>query len=113
VEVAKLPTAVLLLLHVPPAGVEFSVVLSPTHTFSEPVIIVGFGLIVTVALTWQPVAVNEAVIISVVLPVTPVTVVVDPPVVVYVALPLLAVQVMPALVVLKVVFKPTHTASTP
>ena len=55
VAVAKLPTAVLLLLHVPPAGVEFNVVLRPTHTFSEPVIIVGFGLMVTVALTWQPV----------------------------------------------------------
>ena len=37
----------LLLLHVPPAGVEFSVVVAPTHTVGFPVMVVGFGLTVT------------------------------------------------------------------
>ena len=43
--IATLP---LLLLHVPPAGVEFNVVVSPTHTFNVPVIAVGEGLTVTI-----------------------------------------------------------------
>ena len=38
----------LLLVHVPPAGVEFNVVVKPTHTFKLPVIVVGFGLTVTI-----------------------------------------------------------------
>ena len=37
----------LLLLHVPPAGVEFNVVVNPTHTFVVPVMVVGFGFTVT------------------------------------------------------------------
>jgi len=49
VDVAKLPMAVLVLLHVPPAGVEFSVVVKPTHTLLEPVMLVGFGFTVTIA----------------------------------------------------------------
>jgi len=87
-------------------------VVKPTHTVSVPVIGAGLGLMVTVAVVRQPVAGIVAVITSVVLPFTPVTVVVELPVVT-VALPLLAVQLTPAVVVLKEVVKPTHTALTP
>ena len=45
----------LLLLHVPPAGVEFNVVVRPTQTFNVPVIAVGFGFTVTTAVLIQPV----------------------------------------------------------
>ena len=45
----------LLLLHVPPAGVEFNVVVNPTQTFNVPVILVGFELTVTIAMLIQPV----------------------------------------------------------
>ena len=45
----------LLLLQVPPAGVEFSVVVKPTHTFVVPVIVVGFELTVTGVVIKQPV----------------------------------------------------------
>ena len=37
------------LLHVPPAGVEFNVVVKPMHTFNVPVIVVGLALTVTTA----------------------------------------------------------------
>jgi len=57
-------------------------VVKPTHTASTPVIGVGLGLMVTVAEARHPVPGMVAVMISVVFPVTPVTVVVDPPVVV-------------------------------
>ena len=49
-------TVVLLLVHVPPAGVEFSVVVNPTQTVSVPVMFVGLALIVTIAVLIQPVA---------------------------------------------------------
>ena len=45
----------LLLLHVPPAGVEFNVVVKPTHTFVVPVIVVGFEFTVTGVVIKQPV----------------------------------------------------------
>ena len=45
----------LLLVHVPPAGVELSVVVRPTHITGVPVIVVGFGLTVTIAVLIQPV----------------------------------------------------------
>ena len=45
----------LLLLQVPPAGVEFSVVVRPTHTFVVPVNVVGFALTVTGVVIKQPV----------------------------------------------------------
>ena len=95
-----------------PAVVVLKDVVKPTHTASTPVIGAGFGLIVTVAVARHPVAGMVAVMMSVVLPFTPVTVVVELPVVI-VALPLPAVQFTPAVVVLKDVVKPTHTASTP
>jgi hypothetical protein len=46
---------VLLLVHVPPAGVEFNVDVNPTHTLFGPVIVVGFGLTVIGAVMIQPV----------------------------------------------------------
>ena len=45
----------LLLVQVPPAGVEFNVVVKPTHTFVVPVIVVGFELTVTGVVIMQPV----------------------------------------------------------
>jgi len=46
---------VLLLVQVPPAGVEFKVVVRPIHTEAIPVIEVGVPLTVTIAVAWQPV----------------------------------------------------------
>ena len=48
-------TPALLLLHVPPAGVEFNIVLDPEHTLKVPVIVVGLALTVTGVLVKQPV----------------------------------------------------------
>ncbi len=45
----------LLRLQVPPAGVEFNVIVYPIHTGVLPVIAVGFGLMVTVLVVIQPV----------------------------------------------------------
>ena len=53
--VTPMKTLVLLLLHVPPAGVEFNVVVKPIHTLSDPVIVVGFGFTVTIAVVIHPV----------------------------------------------------------
>ena len=47
---------VLLLLHVPPPGVELSVVVKPTQIESMPCMAVGFGLTVTTAVLIHPVA---------------------------------------------------------
>ena len=49
-------TAVLLLLHVPPATVLLSVILDPTHTADVPVIAAGIAYTVTVAYATQPAA---------------------------------------------------------
>jgi hypothetical protein len=45
----------LLLLQVPPPGVEPNAVVSPTHTLSVPVIVDGIALTVTVVAVLQPV----------------------------------------------------------
>ena len=45
----------LLLVHVPPAGVEFNVVVSPIQTPVPPVIVVGLGFTVTTVVLMQPV----------------------------------------------------------
>ena len=45
----------LLLLHTPAAGVEFNVVVSPTHTFIVPAIKEGSAFTVTTAVLTQPV----------------------------------------------------------
>ena len=47
-EAPMVATAVLPLVHVPPEGVEFSVVVWPTQTVNGPVIAVGSGLTVIV-----------------------------------------------------------------
>ena len=49
------PTAVLLLLHVPPAVPSVNVVVKPTHTVIVPVITPGNGFTVTTAVMIQPV----------------------------------------------------------
>ena len=45
----------LLLVHVPPAGVELSVVVNPIHTLFVPVIAVGLAFTVTGTVMIQPV----------------------------------------------------------
>ena len=45
----------LLLVQLPPAGVELSVTVRPTHTLLRPVIVVGLAFTVTVAVARQPV----------------------------------------------------------
>jgi hypothetical protein len=45
-----------LLVHVPPAGVELSVVVKPTHTLRVPVIVDGLVFTVTTVVVRQPVA---------------------------------------------------------
>ena len=56
--VTTVPTAVLLLLHVPPELVLASVVVRPVHTVAEPIIAGGSGATVTTTVRLQPVA-NE------------------------------------------------------
>lgn len=50
-----LPSAGILLLHTPPAGVEFNVVVEPTHTANDglAVILVGLALTVTTEVVKQ------------------------------------------------------------
>ena len=98
----------LLLLHVPPAGVEFNVVVKPTHTAALPVIAVGLALTVTVAVTVHPVP-KEYVIVDVPAAAPVTTPVVDP----IKALPLLLLHPPPPGVEFKVVVKPTHTPNVP
>ena len=47
-------TGKLLLVHVPPAGVEFKLVVRPTHTLAEPVMPDGRGLTVIGKVAVQP-----------------------------------------------------------
>jgi len=55
-EVLTVPTAGLLLLHVPPPGVAFNVVVLPIHTFIVPVIEAGAVFTVNGLIAKQPVA---------------------------------------------------------
>ena len=98
----------LLLVHVPPAGVEFSVVVNPTQTASVPVMFVGLALTVTIAVLIHPVA--SVYVITSVPGMIPVTI---PLVMPTFALLLFAVHVPPAGVELSVVVNPTHTFSVP
>jgi hypothetical protein len=101
-------TAKLALVHVPPAGVELSVVVSPTHKASEPVNVVGCGLTVTtVVLKHVP---TEYDIVAVP-PVTPVTNPVPDPTVAIAVLLLL--QDPPAVVFVSVVVAPAHNTPVP
>jgi len=54
-DVPTVANDVLLLVHVPPDGVLFSVVVKPTHTLGVPVIVVGVVLTVIVFIVAQPV----------------------------------------------------------
>ena len=96
----------LLLVQVPPAGVEFNVVVRPTHTFIVPVSVVGFELTVTVVVAIQP-PLSVYVIVEVPA-VLPVTMPVEPTP----ALPLLLLQVPPPPSV-RAVVRPIHTVSVP
>lgn len=51
---STVPIDGLLLLHVPPAGVEVSVVVAPRHAILIPVIADGVGVTVTTATELQP-----------------------------------------------------------
>ena len=53
------PIVVLLLDHVPPAGVEFNVVVESTHTRLVPVMPVGCVFTVTFVVVIQPVAITS------------------------------------------------------
>ena len=99
----------LLLLQVPPVGVEPSVVVRPTHTFVVPVSVVGLELTVTTAVLIQPV---PSVYVIVDVPATEPVITPDEgrPIV---ALPLLLVQVPPAGVEFNVVVKPIQTVGVP
>ena len=99
----------LLLVQVPPAGVEFNVVVKPIHTFGVPVIIVGLSFTVTTVVMMQPVP-NVYVITDVPATEPVITPEVDKAMV---ALPLLLLQVPPAGVEFNVVVKPTHTFVVP
>ena len=98
----------LLLVQLPPAGVEFKVVVKPTHTLLSPVIVVGLGLTVTGVVMIQPVL-----IVYVIVDVPAIAPVTTPVVGTTVALPLLLVHVPPAGVEFNVVVKPTHTLVVP
>lgn len=106
------PTPILLLLHVPPTGVEFNVVVYPIHTFIVPVIVVGKGLTVTIAYALQPVAKLYVIVaVPVVNTAPPVTSpVVDPILAITVALLL---QIPPVGTSLNEVVRPAHTERVP
>ena len=107
-----LPTVaidVLLLLHVPPDGLEDNVVALPTHTFIVPVIDDGIGLTVNVVVVRQPV--GNVYVISGVPEATPVTIPELVPTVASVTL--LLNHVPPGVASVSVVVKPMHTLSVP
>ena len=107
-EAPTVPVAVMLLLHVPPAGVPLRVVVLLTHTASVPLIAVGSGFTVTTAVARQPV--ESVYDISEVPAATPV---ITPAasMVATAGVPLL--QVPPVLTVLAVVVWFTHTVRVP
>jgi hypothetical protein len=95
-----------LLLHVPPVVVLLTVVVSPAHTCSVPVMAAGSGFTVTVAVRIQPVP-SEYVIVAVAAVVLPVSTPLTVPVASTVATAvLLLAQVPPAVVVLNTVVAP-------
>ena len=95
-----------LLLHVPPMVVLLTVVVSPAHTCSVPVMVAGSGFTVTVAVRIQPVP-SEYVIVAVAAVVLPVSTPLTVPVASTVATAvLLLAQVPPAVVVLSTVVAP-------
>jgi len=108
VDGAIVPTAVMLLLQVPPGDSEVSVPEVPEQSVVAPVIPAGNGLTVTTALTWHPVPSVYA--ITGLPAVTPVT---NPKPAIEPCAGLLLVHVPPAGVELSVVVSPTHTLVVP
>jgi len=108
-ELFTLPSAMLLLLQVPPPGVDPNTVVEPVHTVSVPVIGVGIGLTVIGLDTEHPVG-NVYTMESVPFA-TPVTTPVVEPTVANEVLVLL--HVPPRDVELKVIVAPTHTVDRP
>ena len=97
---------VALLLHVPPPVPSVSVVVNPEHTVRVPLIAVGNGFTVTMAVCIQPVA--SVYVIVAVPPDPPVTMPVEPTV----ALPVLL-HVPPLVASVSAVVSPTHTFIVP
>ena len=109
---ATVASVTLLLLQVPPAGVEPKVVVEPVQTFVVPVIAVGFAFTVTVAVLMHPVAVNEYVITDVAVPApTAFTAPEAEPIVATAGEAL--VHVPPGVASFNVEVKPEHIASVP
>ncbi len=99
-----------LLVHVPPVGVQFSVVVEPTHTLAAPVTRPGNANTVTVIVCLQPVP--SVYVTDTVPAVPPVTMPVPAPITA-VPVPELSDQVPGPGVQLRVVVWPTHTVATP
>jgi hypothetical protein len=98
----------LLLAHVPPDTVLFSVIMLPAHTEEGPLIADGAAFTVTIAVAIQPLP-NVYVIVAV-----PAAIPVTTPVVLIVAVnALLLVHVPPVVVLARVVVLPSHTAWVP
>jgi hypothetical protein len=108
VDGSMVPAVVLLLLHVPPAGVLASVVVSPVQTPPPPVMAPGSGLTVTTAVDLQP-ELMVYVIVAVPLIPTPVTMPVDAPTVATVVVLLL--QEPPAEAFASVIVRPEQTSN--
>lgn len=100
---------VLPLSHVPPGVASVSVVVSPGHTLSVPLMAAGKGFTVTTVVVMQPVA--NVYVITAVPAAMPVTTPVDGATVATSRLPLL--HVPPGMVLLSVVVAPSHTLATP
>ena len=97
------PTAAVLLVHVPPVVLLLSVVVWPTHTSGIPLMVPGTALMVIIIVFWQPV---DGVFVIVAVPLlNPVT----SPVVGFTDTVASAlVQVPPAIVLARVMVAPTH-----
>jgi hypothetical protein len=103
-------TAVVLLIHAPPEPVELSVVVAPTHADCTPVITVGTGLTVIVAVAYAP---ELTLYVMVTVPAaTPVTMPEREPTV---AISVLALthDVPPGVASVSNVVPPVHTVSVP
>src|SRR5437763_776971 len=100
-------TAVVLLIHVPPAIASVKLVVDPVQTSSEPAIAAGNGFTVKTAVALQPV---ESVYAIVDVPASkPVATPLDDPIVATVVVPL--VHVPPAVASVKLVVNPAQTLS--
>ena len=98
----------LVLVHVPPAGVDVSVVVLPTHADVEPPIAVGVALMVTTRVVAQPVVLAWKVITDV-----PAAIPVTIPVVPTVALAPSLLHMPPVVLLERVVVAPSHTTALP